>query len=30
MYLAGRGIIAARIKKRINWKRKPGRPSLFD
>jgi hypothetical protein len=30
MYLAGRGIIAARIKKRVNWKRKPGRPSLFD
>jgi transposase len=29
MYLASRGI-AARIKKRVNWKRKPGRPSLFD
>lgn len=29
MYLAGRGI-AARIKERANWKRKPGRPSLFD
>jgi hypothetical protein len=30
MYLASRGIIAARIKERANWKRKPGRPSLFD
>lgn len=29
MYLASRGI-AARIKERANWNRKPGRPSLFD
>lgn len=29
MYLAVRGI-AARIKERVNTKRKPGRPSLFD
>jgi transposase len=30
MYLASRGIIAARIKKRANWKKRPGRPRLFD
>jgi hypothetical protein len=30
MYLASRGIIAASIKKRVNWKRKPCRPGLFD
>jgi transposase len=30
MYLGGRGIIAARIKKRVNWKKRPGRPRLFD
>jgi transposase len=29
MYLAGRGIIAARIKERVNKKRQ-GRPRLFD
>jgi hypothetical protein len=30
MYLASRDIIAARIKKRVNWKRKPRRLGLFD
>jgi transposase len=30
MYLASRGIIATRIKERVNRKKTPGRPSLFD
>ncbi len=29
-YLASRSIAAARIKERVNWKRKPGRPYHFD
>jgi transposase len=30
MYLEGRGIIAARIKERVNKKKRQGRPRLFD
>jgi transposase len=30
MYLASRGIIAACIKERVNRKKRPGRPRLFD
>jgi transposase len=30
MYLASRGIVAACIKERVNRKKTPGRPSLFD
>jgi transposase len=30
MYLAGRGIIAARIKERVNRRRRPGRLNFFD
>jgi hypothetical protein len=30
MYLASRGIIAERIKERVNWKKTPDRPCLFD